>query len=56
MTKMLMRTMMLMTLMSLTACDYVRNKDYESERNEQKYQEAMADYKAGNLKAAVAKL
>lgn len=56
MTKMLMRTMTLMTLMSLTACDYVRNKDYESERNEQKYQEAMADYKAGNLKAAVAKL
>lgn len=56
MTKILMRTMTLMTLMSLTACDYVRNEDYKKERKELQYQEAMAEFKAGNLKAAVKKL
>ena len=38
------------------ACDYVRTEDGKKERREQKYQEAMIDYKAGNLEAATKKL
>lgn len=39
---------------SLTACDYVREREYKSERSDRLYQAAMADYTAGRIDAAIA--
>ena len=41
-------------LATLTACDYVQQREYKDERADRHYQAAMADYSAGRLDAAVA--
>lgn len=38
---------------SLTACDYVREREYKGERSDRHYQAAMADYTAGRIDAAI---
>ena len=48
------RLMALMTLMTLTACDYVEKADLRRERAEGDYRAAMEDYRAGRLDAAQA--
>ncbi len=40
-------------LMSLTACDYVQDKEFRAERADKLYRAAMADYSAGRLEAAI---
>lgn len=56
MTRMMMRMLTLMTLMSLTACDSGLSKEQRAEREEVRYQKAMVEYKAGNLDKAVSML
>ena len=46
------RLMALMTLMTLTACDYVEKADFRRERADGDYRAAMEDYRAGRLDAA----
>ena len=41
-------------LATLTACDYVQQREYKDERADRHYQAAMADYSAGRLDAAAA--
>lgn len=43
-----------MTLTILTACDYAVRKDIRAEQEDELYREAMNDYRAGRLDAAVA--
>ncbi len=50
-TKMILATMSLMTL---TACNYIQDKEFRAERASKLYQSAMADYSAGRLDAAIA--
>ncbi len=45
---------LLVALASLTACDYVQNRELRAERADRQYQAAMADYSAGRLDAAAA--
>ena len=47
------RLMALMALTTLTACDYVARNDLRSEREDRVYREAMDDYRAGRMDAAV---
>jgi len=47
------RLMMLMALMTLTACDYGERADFERERVDGLYKSAMDDYRAGRIDAAV---
>ena len=47
------RLMALMALMTLTACDYAARSDLRSERDDRVYREAMDDYRAGRMDAAV---
>ena len=47
------RLMALMVLTTLTACDYVARHDLRSEREDRVYREAMDDYRAGRMDAAV---
>lgn len=56
MMRMMMKTLALMALVSLTACDGGRTKEQRAEREEARYQQAMTEYKAGNLDKAVAVL
>ena len=50
------RTMALMALTLLTACDYAVRKDIRTERDDRIYRAAMDDYRAGRMDAAVAGL
>lgn len=50
------RTMALMALTLLTACDYAVRKDIRAERNDRIYRAAMDDYRAGRMDAAIAGL
>ena len=50
---MLKKTMALMALMTLTACDYVQRADPSDEQNDRLYRAAMDDYRAGRLDAAM---
>jgi len=43
----------LLALTSLTACDYIGGKDFQKERSERLYRDAMDDFRAGRLKQAV---
>ena len=45
--------MALMALTTLTACDYAARNDLRSEREDRVYREAMDDYRAGRMDAAV---
>ena len=47
------RLMALMALTTLTACDYAARNDLRSEREDGIYREAMDDYRAGRMDAAV---
>ena len=47
------RLMALLALTTLTACDYVARNDLRSEREDRVYREAMDDYRAGRMDAAV---
>ena len=47
------RLMALMALMTLTACDYAPRNDFQNERENRVYREAMDDYRAGRMDAAV---
>ena len=47
------RLMALMALTTLTACDYVARNDLRGEREDRIYREAMDDYRAGRMDAAV---
>ena len=51
---MMKRLLALLALTTLTACDYIARTEIRSERNDRIYQEAMADYRAGRMDAAVA--
>ena len=51
--KRLMALMALMALTTLTACDYAARNDLRSEREDGIYREAMDDYRAGRMDAAV---
>ena len=44
----------LAALATLTACDYVQQREFRDERSDRLYQAAMADYSAGRLDAAIA--
>ncbi len=44
---------LMMSLMTLTACDYSQKKEFRAERAAKTYQSAMADYQAGRLDAAI---
>lgn len=48
------KTMALMALMTLTACDYVQRADLRSEQDDRLYRAAMEDYRSGRMDAAVA--
>ena len=50
------KTMALMALTILTACDYAVRKDIRAERNNRAYRAAMDDYRAGRMDAAIAGL
>lgn len=50
------RTMALMALTLLTACDYAVRKDIRAERDDRIYRAAMDDYRAGRMDAAIAGL
>lgn len=50
---MLKKTMMLMALLSLTACDYVGKAGLDLERSDRVYRAAMDDYRAGRIDAAL---
>ena len=50
------RLMALMALMTLTACDYAVRNDLRNEREDRVYREAMDDYRAGRMDAAIAGL
>ena len=50
---MLKKTMALMALMTLTACDYVQRANPSDEQNDRLYRAAMDDYRAGRLDAAM---
>lgn len=50
------KAMALIALTILTACDYSARKDLRGERNDRLYREAMDDYRAGRMDAAVAGL
>ena len=47
------RLMALMTLMTLTACDYAERADQRRERSDGLYRSAMEDYRAGRIDAAL---
>lgn len=47
------RLMALMALTTLTACDYGARNDLRNEREDRVYREAMDDYRAGRMDAAV---
>lgn len=47
---------MLITMTTLTACDYIEKREFEKERSDKGYQSAMADYSAGKLDEAIAGL
>lgn len=47
------RLMALLALMTLTACDYAVRNDLRNEREDRVYREAMDDYRAGRMDAAV---
>lgn len=47
------RLMALMALTTLTACDYAARNDLRNEREDRVYREAMDDYRAGRMDAAV---
>ena len=47
------KAMALMALTILTACDYVARKDIRAERDDRLYREAMDDYRAGRMDAAM---
>ena len=47
------RLMALMALTTLTACDYAARNDLRNEREDGVYREAMDDYRAGRMDAAV---
>ena len=48
------RTVALMALTLLTACDYAVRKDIRAERDDRIYRAAMDDYQAGRMDAAIA--
>lgn len=48
------KTMALMALMTLTACDYVQRADLRSEQDDRLYRAAMEDYRSGRMDAAMA--
>ena len=50
------KTMALMALTLLTACDYAVRKDIRAERDDRIYRAAMDDYRAGRMDAAIAGL
>ena len=50
------RTVALMALTLLTACDYAVRKDIRAERDDRIYRAAMDDYRAGRMDAAIAGL
>ena len=50
------RTMALVALTLLTACDYAVRKDIRAERDDRIYRAAMDDYRAGRMDAAIAGL
>ena len=47
------RLMALLALTTLTACDYAARNDLRNEREDRVYREAMDDYRAGRMDAAV---
>jgi len=47
------RVIALMALTILTACDYTERADFRKERGDRLYKEAMADYRAGRIDAAI---
>ena len=47
------RLLALLALTTLTACDYVARNDFRAERADRVYREAMDDYRAGRMDAAV---
>ena len=53
MTKMMKKTAILMLLSGLAACDYAQKRDLRHERKDQRYQTAMAEYRAGRLDRAL---
>lgn len=50
---MMKRLMALLALTTLTACDYAARNDLRNEREDRVYREAMDDYRAGRMDAAV---
>ena len=48
------KTLALMALTILTACDYAAKRDLREERDNRLYREAMDDYRAGRMDAALA--
>ena len=50
------KTMALMALMILTACDYAVRNDIRNERDDRVYRTAMDDYRAGRMDAAISGL
>lgn len=48
------RMLALMALMTLSACDYAERRELRAERDDGHYREAMDDYRAGRIDAALA--
>lgn len=54
MTTMMKTTAILTLLSAIAACDYAQKRDLRHERKDQRYQTAMAEYRAGRLDRALA--